>query len=38
VPDLLAVDNHDWILGRSQDLILPPQKDSFDGEVIDSVQ
>ena len=38
VTDLLAVDNHDPILDRSQDLLLPLQEYLLYGVVIDSVQ
>jgi len=38
VPDLFAVDDHDPILGRSQELILPAQQHPLDGLVIDPVQ
>jgi hypothetical protein len=38
VADLLAVDDHDPILSRSQELILPPQQHPLDGLIIDPVQ
>jgi hypothetical protein len=37
VPDLFAVDDHDPILGPSQELILPPQQHPLEGLVIDPV-
>lgn len=38
VPDLFAVDDHNPILGRSQELILPLQQHPLQGLIIDPVQ
>jgi len=38
VTDLFAVNNHDPILGGSQDLLLPPQEDRLDGLIVHPVQ
>ena len=38
VPDLFAVEDHDAILGRSQEVMLPLQEDPLDGLLIDPMQ